>query len=174
MFAPESPEVLFQDFGEGQLINGKAHITLDPIFSKNICVNEKHPMRVFVTLKGDCNGVFVTNETATGFDVTELKNGTSNAKFSWFVSANRADEQYGNHTGKFQDLRFPVTNMLNENKNANSIRIKQEEEHNRKIQEEESRINMEIKRKADAERKKELEDFERENKKQQINSNHPY
>lgn len=90
--APESPENLFQDFGVGKLENGKAHITIDPIFTKNIVVNEKHPIQIFIQLKGDCNGVFVTNESATGFDVIELKNGKSNVRFSYFVSANRADE----------------------------------------------------------------------------------
>ena len=89
---PEAPENLFQDFGQGQLLNGKAHITIDPIFSKNIVVNDRHPLRVFVQLKGDCNGVFVINETATGFDVVELKGGNSNVSFSYFITANRADE----------------------------------------------------------------------------------
>ncbi len=93
---PEAPENLFQDFGQGQLVNGKAHITIDPIFSKNIVVNDKHPLRVFVQLKGDCNGVFVINETATGFDVVELKSGNSNVSFSYFITANRADEVLNN------------------------------------------------------------------------------
>src|ERR1041385_8678055 len=55
--APEAPEDLFQDYGKGQLVNGKAHITLDPNFSKNIVVNQQHDLRVFVQLEGDCNGV---------------------------------------------------------------------------------------------------------------------
>jgi len=91
MFAPEAPEIVFHDFGVGKLINGKAHITLDPIFSRNIVVNDEHPLRVFIQLEGDCNGVYVTNKTKEGFDVIELNNGTSNVEFSWFVIANRSD-----------------------------------------------------------------------------------
>ena len=73
MYCPEAPEVLFQDYGIGQLVNGKTHITLDPILVKNIQVDENHPMKVFVTLEGDCNGVYVTNKSADGFDVIELQ-----------------------------------------------------------------------------------------------------
>lgn len=105
--APEAPENLFQDFGQGQLVNGKAHITIDPIFTKNIIVNEKHPLRVFVQLKGDCNGVYVSNETATGFDVVELKGGTTNTKFTYFITANRADEVLSDGSvSKYSDERF--------------------------------------------------------------------
>lgn len=89
---PEAPENLFQDYGSGQLLNGRARITLDPILSKNIVVDAAHPLRVFVQLEGDCNGVFVTNKSGAGFDVVELMNGTSNTPFTWTVAANRADE----------------------------------------------------------------------------------
>jgi hypothetical protein len=88
----EAPENFFQDFGNGQLVNGKAHIKLDPIFSKNIIVSSEHPLRVFVQLEGDCNGVYVANKSANGFDVSELMNGRSNVAFTWSVTANRADE----------------------------------------------------------------------------------
>ena len=89
---PETPENLFQDFGTGTLVGGRVHITIDPIFAKNIVVNNKHELRVMVQLEGDCNGVYVTNKTATGFDVVELAGGKSNVKFSYMISANRADE----------------------------------------------------------------------------------
>ncbi|MEP7129340.1 MAG: hypothetical protein ABI729_10745, partial [Chitinophagales bacterium] len=101
--APEAPENLFMDYGAGQLQNGKAHIELDPVLSKNIEVSEKHPLRVFVQLEGDCKGVYVTNKTADGFDVIELQSGSSNVSFTWNVTANRANESYG----KFADERFP-------------------------------------------------------------------
>ncbi len=109
MFAPEAPEILFQDYGAGKLVNGKAHIDLDPIFAKNIVVNEKHPLRVFIQLEGDCNGVYVTNKTQNGFDVVELQNGQSNVNFSWTVVANRADEYdaKGELISKNADVRFP-------------------------------------------------------------------
>ncbi len=103
MFAPESPEVLFQDYGKASLINGKAKISLDPTFAKNIIVDEKHDLRVFIQLEGDCKGVYVTNKSLNGFDVIELENGNSNVNFTYTVIANRKDEP----KSQYQDLRFP-------------------------------------------------------------------
>jgi len=104
-----SSEILFQDYGTAKLINGRAHITIDPILAKNIVVNSKHPLRVFIQLEGDCKGVYVTNKTQNGFDVIELQGGTSNVAFSWTLTANRADtyDSNGNVISKNADVRFP-------------------------------------------------------------------
>ena len=109
MFCPEAPEILFQDYGSGKLVNGKAIITLDPTYSKNIYVDEVHPLRVFIQLEGNCNGVYVTNKTANGFEVIELQNGNSNVEFSWTVTAVRSDskDENGNITSKHIGVRFP-------------------------------------------------------------------
>ena len=108
MFAPEAPEVLFEDYGVGQLNNGEVTIIIDPIFAKNIFVDEKHPLKVFIQLEGDCNGVFVTNKSKNSFTVKELNNGNSNTKFSWHIVGNRADEIYANgEKSTYQSLRFP-------------------------------------------------------------------
>lgn len=108
MFCPEAAEPLLQDFGTGKLVNGKAHIDLDPILSNNIVVDNNHPLQAFVQLRGDCRGVYVTNTTATGFDVIELQGGNSNVEFTWTVSANRKDTDDGNgEKSLYQDLRFP-------------------------------------------------------------------
>ncbi len=63
LLASESPEITFTDSGIGKLNNGIAQIEIDPILSKNIVVNEKHPLKVFIQLEGDCNGVYVTNKS---------------------------------------------------------------------------------------------------------------
>jgi len=109
LFCPEAPEILFQDYGTGKLINGYAHIDLDPSLSKNIYVDEEHPIKVFVQLEGDCKGVYVTNKTATGFDVVELQSGNSNVPFSWTITANRADDvdEAGNVISTHVGVRFP-------------------------------------------------------------------
>ncbi|MFZ1688527.1 MAG: hypothetical protein WAU70_13950 [Flavobacteriales bacterium] len=125
--APEAPENLFQDYGTGQLINGRTHVQLDPTLSKNILVNEQHPIRVFVQLRGDCHGVYVANETAEGFDVIELSGGTSNAPFYWTVTANRANEVRANGTmWNFAEERFartmgPQIGRQAQNQNASSV-----------------------------------------------------
>jgi hypothetical protein len=110
MYCPEAPEVLFEDYGTGQLVNGTAHIELDPIFTRNIAVSEDKPIKVFVQLEGNCKGVFVANKTATGFDVVELDGGTSNIKFTWHVIANRADviDPVTGVTSKYAGNRFPI------------------------------------------------------------------
>ena len=107
--APEAPENLFQDFGQSKLVNGRVHVDIDPIFAKNIRVNEKHPLRVFVQLEGDCKGVYVTNKTQFGFDVIELDGGQSNTPFSYSLTANRADEVNPDGSiAHYADERFPV------------------------------------------------------------------
>ncbi len=104
---PEAPEDLFQDYGSGTLVNGTVHITIDPILSKNIIVNDQHPLRVFVQPEGNCNGVYVTNKTQNGFDVVEMNNGQSNVSFSWALTATRADEVLADgHISRYSNERF--------------------------------------------------------------------
>ncbi|MEP6676596.1 MAG: hypothetical protein ABJA78_15650 [Ferruginibacter sp.] len=107
LHATETPEIYFQDYGAGKLINGRVHIDIDPLFEKNIVVNESHPLRVFIQPEGDCKGVYITNKTAKGFDVVELNNGTSNINFQWTIICNRADEDFGNgRISRNADTRF--------------------------------------------------------------------
>lgn len=110
LFSPEAPEILFQDFGVGKLKNGKADILLDPVLKRSLQIDESHPLKVYVTLEGECNGVFVTNKSANGFTVKELQNGTSNVDFSWQIVANRADtkDSNGTITSKHVDVRLPI------------------------------------------------------------------
>jgi hypothetical protein len=108
MFAPEAPEVLFEDYGTGQLVNGSATISIDPIFTNNIVVDQQHPLKVFIQLEGDCNGVYVTNKSANGFTVKELQNGNSNVSFAYHIVANRKNEGGSSDNGSnYSDLRFP-------------------------------------------------------------------
>jgi hypothetical protein len=107
---PEAPEVLFEDFGNAKLTNGKIHVDLDKLYANNVTINEKHPLRVIITLNDNCNGVYVTNRTTTGFDVVELNNGTSNASFTYEVIANRAAlyNDKNELMRNFADERFAV------------------------------------------------------------------
>ncbi|MEO0097457.1 MAG: hypothetical protein ABIK78_05120 [candidate division WOR-3 bacterium] len=88
VYCQESPEVWFEDFGEGQLRDGKADIQLDPTFLKTVTISEEHPMKVFIQLNDDCNGVYVKRGN-TGFSVVELNNGKSDAHFTYRVVAKR-------------------------------------------------------------------------------------
>ena len=102
----ESPEIYFEDYGEGKLLNGKVLISIDPIFAKNVTVNVKHPLRVFIQLEGNCNGVYVTNKSVNSFDIVELNNGKSNVSFQWHIVCNRADEVLGTKISRNADVRF--------------------------------------------------------------------
>ncbi len=107
LYCPESPEILFQDYGQSKLIKGKVHIEIDPIFAKNIIINEKHPLRVYVQLEGNCKGVYVANKTTTGFDVVELDGGQSNTPFQYTIVCNRADEKMlKGRISHFSDARW--------------------------------------------------------------------
>ncbi|MCA9431956.1 MAG: hypothetical protein KC940_15705, partial [Candidatus Omnitrophica bacterium] len=81
-------EVWFTDYGFGQLENGRAVISIDPLFAET--VNLQEPYHVFVQLKDSrCEGVAVEDETTSSFAVVELRNGTSNAEFSYRIVAKR-------------------------------------------------------------------------------------
>jgi hypothetical protein len=110
LFAPEAPEIVFQDYGVGNLRNGEARIDLDPLLSRSIFVDEANPLKVFVTLEGECNGVYVTNKSAEGFTVKELQNGNSNVPFSWQIVASRGDTRdiNGRVISKHVGVRFPA------------------------------------------------------------------
>ncbi|WP_044403881.1 hypothetical protein [Lacinutrix sp. Hel_I_90] len=115
----ETPEILFEDFGTAKLVNGEAFIIIDPVLSRNIYVDKKHPMKVFIQLEGDCKGVYVTDKTKDGFKVKELQNGKSNVDFSWNLVANRADalNADGSLSSKHVDVRLPIgPNKLEPNK----------------------------------------------------------
>ncbi|KPJ48360.1 MAG: hypothetical protein AMJ38_05525 [Dehalococcoidia bacterium DG_22] len=88
--AIESPEVWFEDFGTGQLVNGQATVTIESIFLETI--NTDEPYHVFVTPLGDCSGLYVTNKTATSFEVRELGGGTSNVEFDYRIAAKRLEQ----------------------------------------------------------------------------------
>ena len=88
LYAMESPEVWFEDFGRGRLAKGSARIDLDPFFLATTVIDAAHPFEVFVTLTAEARGVWV--EKGNGFFVVhELDGGTSAATFDWRLVAKR-------------------------------------------------------------------------------------
>ena len=110
MFCPEAPEVLFEDYGISKLTNGETYIKIDEILAKSLKVDDKHPLKVFVQLEGDCNGVYVTQKSIDGFKVKELNKGNSNVSFSWHIVGTRANsvDENGKVTSEFENLRLPI------------------------------------------------------------------
>jgi hypothetical protein len=99
LFASEMPEPFFEDLGHGVLKAGYARIELDPLFVDCIRVDKERPLKVFVQLNDDCNGVYVKTY-GSYFEVYELNNGKSNASFTYRVVANT------NRQG--DNVRFPL------------------------------------------------------------------
>jgi hypothetical protein len=79
-------------YGEARLDEGRTHIDLDAEYLRTVTIDAKHPMKVFVQLEDDCLGVFITRKTSTGFDVVELQQGRSNARFSYKIVCKRRVE----------------------------------------------------------------------------------
>lgn len=111
LFAEESAEIYFTDYGEGRLVNGRAHIDLDATFRQTVTIDTRNPLKVFVQLEDDCRGVYVAGKTATGFDVVELQAGTSNARFSYRVVCKRKYYEEERLATTEQDKQFN-TRML--------------------------------------------------------------
>ena len=97
MYAVESPEVWFEDFGASALQNGVATVNIDPLFAKT--VNLGIDYHVFLTPLGDSNGLYVAEKTAAGFTVRELGGGTSSVGFDYRIVAKRAG---------YETTRLPV------------------------------------------------------------------
>jgi hypothetical protein len=87
LYAMEAPENWFEDFGSGQLSNGTARMELEPTFAQT--VNTHLDYHVFLTPRGECEGLYVTDLTPTGFEVRELHHGSSSVAFDYRIVAKR-------------------------------------------------------------------------------------
>jgi hypothetical protein len=72
-----------EDFGSARLVHGVAKVALNPDFARILSTAGAY--HVFFTPKGDCNGLYVTRETSTGFEVRELGAGQSSVEFDYRV-----------------------------------------------------------------------------------------
>lgn len=88
LYSLESPESWFEDFGTGTLARGAATISLAPDFAGVIDTTGYH---VFLTPLGETDGLYVSNQTATSFEVHEAHGRGSNVSFSYRVAAKRKD-----------------------------------------------------------------------------------
>jgi hypothetical protein len=95
MSAIESPQNWFEDFGSAQLSGGSAVVALDSDFIQT--VNTEREYMVIPVPNGECKGLYVTNKTATSFEVRELGRGTSSIRFDYRIVALRK---------KYENVRF--------------------------------------------------------------------
>jgi hypothetical protein len=116
LYAMQSAENWFEDAGSGQLSNGSASIALDPTFAQTVNMSVEY--HVFLTPNGDCKGLYVTQKSATSFEVHELGGGSSSVAFDYRIMAKRngyenvrlADvtEQFNKQKAQRQRMRRPV------------------------------------------------------------------
>jgi hypothetical protein len=105
MSAIESPMNWFEDAGSAQLLNGAAVINFDRDFIQT--VNAEMDYKVFPVPNGDCKGLYVTNKTATSFEVRELGGGTSNVAFDYRIMAVRRNYEhvrFADHTRDYDSI----------------------------------------------------------------------
>ncbi|NIO68722.1 MAG: hypothetical protein GTN71_06685, partial [Anaerolineae bacterium] len=87
LYSEEATEVWFADYGFGELQNGLAIISIDPIFAQT--VNLEEPYHVFIQVYGNAE-VYVANRTSTQFQV-HLRDGDPNVEFSYRIVAKRLE-----------------------------------------------------------------------------------
>jgi hypothetical protein len=87
LYAVESPENWFEDFGTAQLEKGVATVKLDSLFAQTVNVGMEY--LIFLTPTGNCGGLYVAQKTPTTFEVRELRGGKSNIAFDYRIVARR-------------------------------------------------------------------------------------
>ncbi|HEY68654.1 MAG TPA: hypothetical protein G4N97_10355, partial [Thermoflexia bacterium] len=90
LYAVESPEVWFEDFGSASLTDGEARVTIEPIFAQTVNLEEEY--HVFVTpVCQEPVLLFVTEKDATGFTVrgVTLEGRPSGCSFDYRIVAKR-------------------------------------------------------------------------------------
>jgi len=97
-YSVQSAENWLEDYGSGQLRGGDATVSLEPEFAAT--VNTGVEYHVFLTPRGDCEGLYVSNLTAAGFEVHELRKGRSDVGFDYKIVAKRS----GHETERLVDV----------------------------------------------------------------------
>jgi hypothetical protein len=97
LYCVESPESWFEDFGTGELVNGRAEVSIEQGFG---AVAETDQYHVFLTAYDHAHLLHVTKRTPKGFTVETdnslailkgLKESELSGTFSWRVVAKRKD-----------------------------------------------------------------------------------
>lgn len=106
LYAVEAAENWFEDFGSGQLNRGATTVHLEAIFAQT--VNSDVEYHVFLTPTGDCKGLYVTNKTASSFEVRELGGGTSSIGFEYRIMARRKGYEDIRLADKTEQFKYPL------------------------------------------------------------------
>jgi hypothetical protein len=88
LYAIESPESWFEDFGFGRLTDGYAWVQLDETFASVIT---GVPYHVFLAQYDGDYGLYVTERQESGFAVRSARSPDAECEFSYRVTAKRKD-----------------------------------------------------------------------------------
>jgi hypothetical protein len=101
LYAVESPENWFEDFGTAQLQGGKTEVSFDRGFLQT--VDTAADYHVFLTPNGDCRGLYIASKTPAGFEVRELGGGNASIAFDYRIVVHRR----GFENIRLQDVHLP-------------------------------------------------------------------
>jgi len=88
LYAVESPQNWFEDFGQATLTAGEAVVTIEPIFAQT--VNLDLPYHVFLTPLGDCP-LYVAEKSTSSFTVRAHEGAACEVTFDYRIIAPRLD-----------------------------------------------------------------------------------
>ena len=86
LYALESPENWFEDFGSAKLIAGKSTVAIDPMFAETVNLTEDY--HVFLTPLGDCP-LYVSAKTSVSFTVQAMGGRACDIVFDYRLVAKR-------------------------------------------------------------------------------------
>lgn len=86
LYAIESPEIWFEDFGTAELAGGEALVAIEEVFAATVNLTEDY--HVFLTPLGDC-GLYVAAKMPSSFTVRALGAATCNITFDYRIVARR-------------------------------------------------------------------------------------
>jgi hypothetical protein len=87
-YAAESATATIEDVGTARMAGGVASVTIDPAFAS---VMDRKWYYVFLTPLGDTRGLYVSEKTASGFQVRESEGGRSRVEFDYRIVAHPLD-----------------------------------------------------------------------------------
>ena len=109
LYAMESPEIWFEDFGTAQLVNGQAVVPIENVFSQT--ANIEMGYLIFLTPIGECQGLYISRKDKDSFEVRELGDGTSNISFDYRIVAKRR----GYEEVRFEEFTEPEQSLVEPN-----------------------------------------------------------
>ena len=99
-YSMEAPESWIEDFGKANFINGVAAVAINKDFAAVAHMDDYH---VFLSEYDGNNNLYVTKQSATGFEV-HAKSGTGNGSFSYRVVAK---PNVGRKVERMPEYRLP-------------------------------------------------------------------